>query len=141
MKVFFYKVVERVLGGSVIRPGVAGAVLLTVLSLIYSFNHSFIHSSFSFKSLKHHNYWSAKARELKFWENVYPQLYFMYHISHVTCHMLYVTWHLSYVTSHISLFYFHNIFLNFFLIDIKNILDKVMRLFCGGSVINWAIPV
>ena len=116
MKVFFYKVVERVLEGSVFRPGVAGAVLLTVLSFIHSFIHTFIHSSFSSKSSKHHNYWIARARELKFWENVYPQLYVMYHISYVTCHMLCVTCHLSHVITCLKCFIFTTfIFLIIFL--------------------------
>ena len=58
----------------------------------------------------------------------------MCHVSHVTCHMSHVTCHMSHVMCHMSqffLFFFYNIFF----------LDKMVKLICGGSVINGAYPV
>ena len=77
------------------RPSVAGAVLQTPLSLI----HSLIGDLFSFKSSKHHKSQTIRARELTFWENVYPPPHVTCHMSHVTCHVSCVTcrvWHVTF---------------------------------------------
>ena len=70
------------------KPGVAGAVLQTPLSLI----NSFIESSFSSKSLEYHKLQTIRARELQFERVLTPQ-HFTCHMSHVTCPMLCVTCH------------------------------------------------
>ena len=74
-------------------------------------------SSFSSRSLKHHNSQTIRARELKLWENVHP-------VSRVRCLLSYVTCHLSPIMCHMSLF-----------------LVVVAELVCGRSVINGAYPV
>ena len=53
----------------------------------------------------------------------------MCHVSCVTCHMSRGTCHVAHVTCHVSLF-----FLIYFL------LDKLVKLVVGGSVINGAMP-
>ena len=63
------------------RPGVAGAVLQSSLSLI----HWLSESSFSSKSSKFHKSQTRRARE-----NVHPN-----NMSHVMCHMSHVTCHVS----------------------------------------------
>ena len=50
------------------RPGVAGAVLQRASSFI----HSWINSSFSSRSSKHHNSQTLRARGLIFWRLVIP---------------------------------------------------------------------
>ena len=57
------------------RPGVAGAVLKTPLSLINSFSQSVSQSAFSSESSKYHKSQTVRARELKFLENVHPPLH------------------------------------------------------------------
>ena len=52
----------------------------------------------------------------------------MCHMSHVTCHMSHVTCHMSHVTCHMS-----HVTCNF-------LLDIVLKLVGGGSVINGAYP-
>ena len=59
------------------RPGVAGAVLQTLLSMI----DSLIQSTFSSKPSKHQYTQSVRARELKFWKKS------VHSPPHVTCHV------------------------------------------------------
>ena len=66
-------------------------------------------SSFSSKSLKHCLSQTGKAKEQKFWDNVYPQpsvTFYMSivtnHVSHVTCHVSSVMFHKSCVTYNMS---------------------------------------
>ena len=75
------------------RPGVAGAVLQTPSWFIHWVSHLL------FKiSSKHSQFQTERARELIFWENVHPTIYFMCHVSYVTCHMSHVTcqWRVCY---------------------------------------------
>ena len=90
------------------RPGVAGAVLQTPLSLIWS--------SFSSRSSNHFPAQTKRARELKFWENVYPPPNVTCHVSHVICHMSCVTCHMARVTCHVSCVTCHIILLLLLLI-------------------------
>ena len=82
------------------RPGVAGAVLQSPLSLIHWLR------SFSSKSSKHHKSKTIRASDLKFCHNVHlltqcsPHV--MCHASCVTCHMSPLMCHLSHVTCHVA---------------------------------------
>ena len=101
------------------RPGVAGAVQQTPLSL----THWVIDTCQSSKRYKSQ---TVKARELKFWEKVCLPPRVMCHMSCVTCHMSRVTCHMQQVSS------------NLFKHKINN---KGAKLVGGGSVINGAYPV
>ena len=93
------------------RPGVAGTVLQTPLSLIYSLSES----SFVKISSKHLHSLTVKPKKLKFLKEVHLLPTVMCQISCVKCHM-------SHVTCHVSLVMF------FF--------DKLVKRVGGGSVIN-----
>ena len=73
------------------RPGVAGAVLQTTLSLIDSISQSF----FSSQSSKYNFSQTVKARTLTFIENFHHPLCVKCHMSGVTCHMSCVMWHMT----------------------------------------------
>ena len=78
-----------------LNPSLTGAVLQTHCNLlIYSFTNSRSKS----KSLKHHYSKTGKARELKFWENVYPP-------TNVTCCVSCVMCNESWVICHLIFFY------------------------------------
>ena len=62
---------------------------------------------------------------------------FTCHMSRVTCHVSYVMCHMSYVMCHMSYVILFIYLLLFFFI----FLDKVVKLFGGGSVISGAYPV
>ena len=111
------------------RPGVAGAVLQTTSSLIYSDSQWVSQSAFSSKSSRYHKSQTIRARELKFSENVHPPQHVIYHVSRVKCHVSRVTCHMSCVTCHMSYFFFFFFF------------DEVVKLIGGGSVINGAYRV
>ena len=105
------------------RPGVAGAVLQTPLSLIESVSQFVSQWAFSSKSSKYCKSQSGRARELPFWENVYPPQHVTCHMSCVTCHMSHVTCnkshfmcHVSHVTCNKSHFMFHVSHVTFFLL-------------------------
>ena len=87
------------------RPGVAGAVLQTDLSLSDSFIDSFIEWSFSPRSSNHFHAQNVWARELKFWEKVHPRPWVTCSFSHVTCQVSCVTCHVSLVMCHKSHFF------------------------------------
>ena len=106
------------------RPGVAGAVLQSPMSIDYI--SDWVSNPLVKIFSKHSQSQSGRARELKFWENVHPTLYVMCHVSCVTCH---VSRHLSHVKLYIYIF----------ILKIK--LDKVVELVGGWSVINGAYPV
>ena len=93
------------------RPGVAGTVLQTPSSLSQSVSQSV----FSSEPSTHHYTQTGRARELKFWKNVFPPL-------RVTCHVSCVRCQVSGVTC------------PFFM-------EKVVEPVGGGSVINGAYPV
>ena len=78
------------------RPGLARAVIETGSSFINSFIHSLTDPLVQISSI-HCQSQTERARYLKFWENVYPILGVMYHVSHVTCQESPVTCHLSHV--------------------------------------------
>ena len=123
-KVFWKEWKKSIIINVIYRPGVARAVLLTLLSLIDSSQ-----SAFSSQSSRYHKLKTIKARELKF-----ERMFNPHNMSCVTCHMSRVTCHVSYVMCPISLFFFFNFFL---LLS----LDKVVKFITGGSVINRAYPV
>ena len=116
------------------KPGVAGAVLQSPPWFIN---------------------WLREGCNKFFWENVHPTLCIMCHMSCVPCHMScvmshvsHVMCHLSRVTCHLSKYYFFNFHFLFcifrffcFVFYHKKIVDKVMELVGGGSVINGAYPV
>ena len=79
-------------------------------------------SAFSSKPSNHPYTQTARARELKFWENGHPP-------PRVTCHLSGVRCHVSGVTCHVSPVTFY--FLFFF---------KVVELVDGRSVINGTTP-
>ena len=111
--------------------GVAGAVLQTPSSL----NNFVSLSAFSSQSSRYHKSQTTRARGLTFWENVHPLQHVTCHVSRVTCHMSHVTlkkngqsgeaywWRVCYQRGLTSL-----VFLS--------VLDKVVLLVGGGSVIN-----
>ena len=72
------------------RPGVAGAVLQSHPSLIDWLSHPLVKIS-----SKHFQSQTRRARELKFWKNVYPTICVTCHVSHVTCHLPRVTCQMS----------------------------------------------
>ena len=83
------------------RPGVAGAVLQTPLSLIKWLSHS----SFSLNIFQ-----PLSIPNRKFWQNVHPTC----HVSSVMCHVSPVTCHPSHVTCHLShekMFFFLTFFI------------------------------
>ena len=70
------------------------------------FTHSITEQSFFSRSSKHHDSQTARARELKFWEKVYPT-HVICHVSPVMCHMSHVSCQLSHAIctlSHVTLF-------------------------------------
>ena len=75
------------------RPGVAGAVLKTPLSLI----DWFLNPPFSSKYSKYHTSQTIRARDLQFWDNLHQPLCVTCHMLHVTCH---VKCHVLCVTQH-----------------------------------------
>ena len=85
--------------------------------LCYLLMNSFSWWSHCFRSSKHHNFQTVRAREVIFWENVHPEPYVTCHLSPVTCHLSTVTCHLSQVISHLShvSFAMSHFFLHFFL--------------------------
>ena len=90
------------------RPGLAGAVLQSSLSLFNSFIHSWTHPLVQISS-KYSQFQTGKARKLKFCENVHPTICVLCHVSFVTCYVSHVTCHMSrvpcqvsHVTSHMS---------------------------------------
>ena len=78
--------------GLVNRPGVAGAVLQSPPSFIYSLTDPLVQIS-----SKHCQSQTGRARELKLWENVHLALCVMHHVSRVTCHVSPVTCLLTHV--------------------------------------------
>ena len=75
------------------RPGVAGAVIQSPLSLIKWVSNPLVQISF-----KHYHSQTWRARELKFWESVHPTICVKCHVSCVMCHVSPVTCHVSAVT-------------------------------------------
>ena len=75
-------------------------------------SHWFIHKIilrwFSSKSSKHYKSQTVKARELNFWENVYPIKHFTCHMSSVTCDMSCIMCHSACVMCHMSCATCHN---------------------------------
>ena len=100
------------------RPGVAGPVLQTPLSLINEVSKK----SFSCQPLKYNQFQTLRARELTFWGIVHSLQTVRCQMSDVMCHMSLVTCHMSRVKCHI---FFH----------------KVVELIGGGSVFNGTYPV
>ena len=110
------------------RPGVAGAVLWTPLSLFHSLFNSLSRWSFCSESSRHCLFQIVRARELKGWENIHPPPWVPCHMSHVMCQV-------SHVRCQVSLFYlnFYSSFLFHFV--------KLVELVGGVSVINGAYSV
>ena len=90
------------------RPGVAGAVLQTPLSLTDKLNNWLSQRSFSSRYSQYHKSQTVRARQLKFWENVLTTPCVMCHMSRVMCHVSRVTCHLSHVNN-IFFLHFHYI--------------------------------
>ena len=76
------------------RPGVAGAVPQTPLSLINLLTNSVNHPLWKY-FLIHCIFQTIRDRDLEIWGNVHP-----HHVSHFTCYMSHVTCHVSHVTWH-----------------------------------------
>ena len=84
--------------GSIInRPGIAGAVLQTALSLIHSVTHPLIQNI--------EDTFKRKPKKLGTWDFDTPPVchvtLVICHVSHVTCHMSCVMCHMSDVTCHL----------------------------------------
>ena len=60
----------------------------------------------------------------------------MYHMSHVMCHASCVMYHMPHVMGHVSHVTCHIIYKYLYFM-----LDKLVELFGGGSVINKAYPI
>ena len=80
------------------RPGVAGVVLQTPLSLI----HWLSEWAFSSKPSNHHYTQTIRARKLKLWDNVHLPPCVICHVSNVLCHVSGVRCHMSGVTCQVS---------------------------------------